>query len=208
MKLQDAALIGLALMPAIASAQDRLPPIPEDKWTAAQKEAAHELYSSRRAATSVTGPFVPLLRSPEFMTRLQKTGEYLRYQNAIGPKLTEFVILVTSRHWTQQYEWRAHAPLGQKAGIKPDIIAAIAQGRRPGGMAEDEEIAYDFTTEVLHNHSVSDATYARALKRFGEQGVVDMTGLSGYYSVLAMVMNVARTPLPGSGAPPLAAFPH
>ena len=189
-----------------AAAQDRMPPIPKDKMTDAQKKAADELVAGPRGA--VAGPFVPLLRSPELMSRLQKTGEYLRFQNSIGQKLTEFVILMTARQWTQQYEYNVHAPLAIKLGVKPEFVTAIAEGRRPTGMAADEEVAYDFCTELRQNQSVTDATYARALGRFGEQGVVDMSVLVGYYATLAMIMNVARTPMDEGEKPPLAPFPH
>ena len=111
-----------------------MPPIPKDKMTEAQMKAADELISGRRGA--VIGPFHPLLRSPEFMSRLQKTGEYLRFSNSIGPKLTELVILLTAREWTQQFEFNAHQPLGLKAGLKHELITAVAEGRRPAGMAE------------------------------------------------------------------------
>ena len=195
-----------SLLAVSAAAQDRMPPIPNDKMTEAQKKAAQELVSGPRRA--VVGPFIPLMRSPEFLSRLQKTGEYLRFHNAIGPKLSELVILATARAWTQQYEFNAHQAFGLKAGLKQDLITAIAEGRHPSGMAEDEEIAYDFCTELQAHRSVSDATYARAVGKFGEQGVIDMTGLTGYYSMIAMIMNVARTPLPGGVQPPLAAFPH
>lgn len=189
-----------------AAAQDRMPPIPKDRMTEAQKSAEAQLIAGRRGA--IVGPFIPLLRSPEFMNRLQKTGEYLRFDNAIGPRLSELVILMTARLWTQQFEFNAHQPLGLKAGLKQDLIAAIAEGRRPRGMAEDEEIAYDFCAELHQNQSVSDATYARALGKFGERGVIDMTGLTGYYTMLAMIMNVSRTPLPEGAKPPLGAFPR
>jgi len=155
----------------------------------------------------LNGPFVPLLRSPEFMSRLQKTGEYLRYQNALGPKLTEFVILLTARQWTQQYEYVTHLPLALQAGVKPEVADAIREGRRPAGMAAEEEAAYDFCAELRLNQSVSDATYARAVSRFGERGVIDMIGVVGYYTTLAMVMNVARTPVP-DGKAPLVPLPH
>lgn len=189
-----------------AAAQDRMPPIPKEKMTDAQKKAADELIAGPRGA--VAGPFVPLLRSPELMSRLQKTGEYLRFQNSIGQKLTEFVILMTARQWTQQYEYSAHAPLAVKAGVKPEFVTAIAEGRRPTGMAADEEVAYDFCSELRQNQSVTDATYARAISAFGEQGVVDMSVLVGYYTTLAMIMNVARTPTHEGEKTPLSPFPH
>ena len=198
----------LLLVIGAAAAQDRMPPIPKEKMTEAQKKAFDEVTSGPRGAGGAEGPFVPLLRSPEFMSVLQKTGEYVRFHNSIGPKLTEFVILLTARQWTQQYEYNAHQPLALKAGVKQDFIAAIAEGRRPAGMAADEEIVFDFCSELRQNQSVSDATYARAVSKFGEQGVIDMTGLVGYYTTLAMIMNVARSPLPDGKKAPLAPFPH
>jgi 4-carboxymuconolactone decarboxylase len=189
-----------------AAAQDRMPPISTDKMTDAQKKAAEELIAGPRGA--LVGPFIPLLRSPEFMSRLQKTGAYLRFNSSLPPKVSEFVILLTSRQWTQQFEWDAHLPLALKAGVQPEVSAAIGEGRRPTGMDTDEELAYDFCTELHQGQSVSDATYERAVKRFGEQGVIDMVGLHGYYSMLAMIMNVARTPLPQGKTPQLAFFPR
>jgi 4-carboxymuconolactone decarboxylase len=191
-----------------AAAQDRMPPIPKEKMTEAQKKALAEVTAGPRGAGGASGPFVPLLRSPDFMSVLQKTGEYVRFHNSIGPKLTEFVILLTARQWTQQYEYDAHEPLALKAGVKQETISAITEGRRPAGMAPDEEVAYDFCTELRQNQSVSDATYARAVNKFGEQGVIDMTGLVGYYTTLAMIMNVARSPIADGKKAPLAAFPH
>ena len=189
-----------------AAAQDRMPPISTDKMTDAQKKAAEEVIAGPRGA--LVGPFIPLLRSPEFMSRLQKTGAYLRFNSSLPPKISEFVILLTSRQWTQQFEWDAHLPLALKAGVQPEVSAAMSEGRRPMGMDPDEELAYDFCTELHQNQSVSDATYERAVKRFGEQGVIDMVGLRGYYSMLAMIMNVARTPLPEGKTPKLAFFPR
>ncbi|MGB9067859.1 MAG: hypothetical protein WCC21_04765 [Candidatus Acidiferrales bacterium] len=189
-----------------AAAQDRMPPIPREKMTDAQKKAADELVAGPRSA--LTGPFVPLLRSPELMSRMQKTGEYLRFENSIGQKLTEFVILLTARQWTQQDEYAVHSTLALKAGVRPEFVTAITEGRRPTGMAADEEAAYDFCTELRQNHSVSDSTYARAVNRFGEQGVVDMSALVGYYTTLAMIMNVARTPVDKGDPGPLVPFPH
>ena len=189
-----------------AAAQDRMPPISTDKMTDAQKKAAEEVIAGPRGA--LVGPFIPLLRSPELMSRLQKTGAYLRFNSSLPPKISEFVILLTSRQWTQQFEWDAHLPLALKAGVQPEVSAAMSEGRRPMGMDPDEELAYDFCTELHQNQSVSDATYERAVKRFGEQGVIDMVGLRGYYSMLAMIMNVARTPLPEGKTPKLAFFPR
>ena len=207
--LAGTSLLGLGL-PAAAeaaeAAQDRMPPIPADKMTDAQKKAAEELISGPRG--SLVGPFIPLLRSPEFLSRLQKAGAYLRYDTKLGSNISEFIILLTARHWTQQFEWDSHEAIAKQAGIKPEIITAISEGRRPAGMSADEEIVHDFCTELLQHQSVSDATYARAVNRFSEKGVIDITGLCGYYSLLGMIMNVSRTPLPPGKTPPLALYPH
>jgi 4-carboxymuconolactone decarboxylase len=198
---------GLLWIVSSAAAQERMPYIPKDQWTEAQKKAAEGLMSGKRAATDITGPFIIELRSPEFMDRAQRVGEFLRYMTSLSPRLSEMVILMTARGWTQQYEFSAHKPLALKGGLKPEVIAGITEGRRPAAMAEDEAAAYDLCDELDRNHSVSDPTYARAVKQFGEKGVVEMIGLKGYYTMLAMLMNTSRTPVP-DGKPPLPEFPH
>jgi 4-carboxymuconolactone decarboxylase len=114
---------------------------------------------------------------------------------------------VTAREWSQDYEWYVHAPIAAKAGIKPEIIEAIKDGRQPSGMSEDEQIVYDFCVELHKNKRVSDATFAKAEKRFGKGGVVDLVGINGYYTFLAMQLNAARYPLPKNGTP-LPRFPE
>src|SRR5947209_14424148 len=182
-----------------ACAQDRMPPIPADRMTDAQKKAVAEFVAARN--TEISGPFVPLLRSPEVMSRATALSDYLRFKSVLPPRLSEFVILITARQWTQQYEWNAHYPLAIKAGLHAEIARALAEGRRPEGMAPDEEVVYNFCIELQRNQSVSDATYARTVATLGEQGVIDTVGIVGYYTLIGMVLNTARTPLP-SGAPP------
>ncbi len=185
--------------------QDRMPAMSLEKMTDLQKKYAEEIIRGPRGA--LYGPFVPLIRSPELMDRAQRVGEYLRYKSAIGTKLSELVILITARQWTQQVEWAIHEPIAVKSGIKREIISAIADGRYPIGMSADEQIVYDFCTELHVNKSVSDPTYERALRRFGEQGVIDMLGINGYYTFLAMIMNGTRTAVPDGKPAPLRAFP-
>jgi 4-carboxymuconolactone decarboxylase len=202
-------ILGVLILFSIAgtvAAQDRMPPIPDDKLTDAQKKVAAEIIAGPRG--KLVGPFIPLLRSPELMSRMQKVGEYVRYQNSLGHKLTEFTILITARRWTQEFEWDSHYDLALKAGVEPEILSAVREGRRPTGMTAEEEVVYDFCAELGQNQGVTDATYMRALKSFGEQGVIDLTGTVGYYTSLAMIMNVARTPLPAGKTPALAGFPH
>jgi len=187
-------------------AQDRMPPIAPGQQTEAQKKAVAEFTAVRKA--DVSGPFVPMLRSPEVMNRARAMGDYLRFNSVLPPRLSEFAILITARQWTQNYEWDAHNRLALEGGLSPDIVNAIAQGRRPDKMADDEEILYTFCDELHRNQSISDPTYARAVAKFGEQGVIDIVGISGYYTMLAMVLNTARTPVPAGRTPALAPFPR
>ncbi|GJD56108.1 carboxymuconolactone decarboxylase family protein [Methylobacterium dankookense] len=191
--------LGLILAPLAARAEDRLPTIPPSRYTPEQKQAAEAFEAARK--TPVFGPFEPLMHSPEVMTLARSMGDYLRYKPKIGTTLSELVILVTARRWTQDYEWYVHAPIAKKVGIAEGIIAAIRDGRRPEGMSADEILVYDFTTELQDNKRVSDATFAKAEQRFGKDGVVDLTAISGYYTFLAMELNMARYPLPKDGTP-------
>jgi 4-carboxymuconolactone decarboxylase len=172
--------------------QDRMPPLPAGKMTDAQRKAAAEMIAGPRKG--VKGPFIPLLRSPELMDRLQKVGEYLRFQSSLEQGISELIMLIVSREWTQHFEWFVHVPLGRKAGISEDTIAALAEGRRPSGMREDEELAYDFCVELLRTKGVSETTYRRAVTKFGENGAIDMIGVAGYFTTVSMVMNVAHSP--------------
>ena len=135
-------------------------------------------------------------------------GDYLRFKSTLGSRLNEMVILIAAREWSQQYEWQAHYPMALKEGLRRDIADAIADGRHPTGMAEDEEAAFEVATEILRTKRVSEATYSRAVAKFGEQGVIDLLGVTGYYTFLAIVMNATRTALPENVAEPLKRFPE
>lgn len=199
-----AAFLWLAsTMPAMA--QDRMPPIPAEKQTPEQRKAADAFRANRKQ--DVFGPFVPLHRSPEVMLRAMALGDYLRYRTVFPARLNEFIILITARHFTQQYEWYVHYPIALKEGVSRDVADAIADGRRPTGMSADEELIHDFCSELLGNQSVSDATYARAIAKWGEQGTIEMVGVVAYYTFQSMVLNTARTPVP-TGAPALKPFPR
>ena len=185
---------------------NRMPPISDADMTAAQRQAVADYASTRKTAV-FEGPFVPLLRSPELLDRVQRVGEYLRYRNALPRRLSEMAILIAARHWSQQFEWNIHVADAATAGLADAVIDAIADGRRPATLVEDEAVVYDFCLELLHNQSVSDVTYSRAVALSGEQGVIDLVGILGYYSLLAMVMNTARTPIRDGMSPALERFP-
>ena len=126
-------------------------------------------------------------------------SDYLRYKSALGHALTELAILITAAEWMQDYEWQAHYPIALKAGIRQETADAIADHRRPGAMSTDEEIVYDYTSELLKNKQISDVTFERAKSRFGSQGIVDMTGIVGYYTFLSMQLNAAQYQIPKDG---------
>src|SRR5215510_3822694 len=126
---------------------DRMPPIPADRWTAAQKEAAAEF--ARMRGQEVFGPFAVMLRSPEVMLRAAAMGDYMRYRTSLPPALNELIILIVARHWSQQFEWYVHQPMALKAGLSAQVVAAVSNGRRPEAMSGDEAIVYEFATELL-----------------------------------------------------------
>jgi 4-carboxymuconolactone decarboxylase len=198
MDLRHMTIAGLAVFAALTShAAERLATIPPGEYSAEQKQAATDFEAARKVP--VFGPFEPLMYSPQLMTQTRAMGDYLRYKAAIGNTLTELTILITAREWTQDYEWNVHYPLALKAGIRAEVADAIADGRRPAAMSPDEAIVYDYARELLKTQQISDATFERAKARFGPQGVVDMTGIIGYYTFLAMQLNAAQYPIPKDG---------
>ena len=198
-------LFGLLQM-GVLSAQDRLPVIPPEKLTDAQQKAVRD-YKELRKTDLVGPPWSVILRVPDLVVPSLQIRLHNLNNSALSPKLTEFAIMIAARQWTNNYEWNAHTPLAQKAGLSAPILAAVSDGRRPEHMADDEALIYDFCTELLHNQSVSDATYASMLARFGEAGIVEAASLEGYYTYLSMIMNTARSPLAPGVKPALVPFP-
>lgn len=176
----------------------------EATMTPRQHESYHAIVSGPRKGAS--GPFNALLRSPEVADRVQKVGEYIRFQSTIPAPLNPMAILITGRFWGAQFEFWAHSRLARTAGLADEIIDAIAEGRRPSAMTDDERIVYDFCTEMFRDKAVSDTAFKAAVERFGEQGVIDLIATGGYYSIVSMVLNVDRYPLPAGERPPLKAL--
>jgi 4-carboxymuconolactone decarboxylase len=156
-----------------------------------QRDAAAEFLRTR--GVPVFGPFVPLLRSPELMINAKLMGDHLRYRSTLAPHLSEFVILLVAREWNSPVEWAIHQPTALAAGLSTAKIDAIANRRRPTELTPEEEIAYDLFHELTAKRAISDKTYEQAALLLGEQGLVDLIGICGYYTLLAMVMNTART---------------
>jgi 4-carboxymuconolactone decarboxylase len=142
------------------------------------------------------------------MTRLQKVGDYLRFDSALPPRLAEFATLVVSRQWTQTFEWGIHRPLALQAGTSPQTLEALRAGSRPTTMSADEASVYDFIVELTTHHGVADETYRCVCERLGDQGVVDLVSTIGYFVWMSMLLNVAQTPAGAVGVEPLPALPR
>ena len=206
--------LAVALCAALpAAAQERFPRIAPDAMTPEQRALAAAIQGGPRAAVpgrdnSIGGPFNVWLRSPGVGDRLQQLGSELRFRTSLPQALNEFAILITAREWSSQYEWYAHHRLALAAGLPASVAADLAEGRRPEGMNDDQRIIYEFCTELHRTRFVSDAAFEAVKGRFGEQGVVDLIAVSGYYVAVAMTLNTARVGLPAGVAPPLPELPR
>jgi 4-carboxymuconolactone decarboxylase len=198
--LRASALCLLFAGSALALTGERMAEIPLDKMSPAQRAIADAIMTGPRK--SIGGPFNAWLRSPELADRLQKVGEYVRFNTSLDHRINEMAILMTAQAWGSQYEWHAHAPLAIKAGLDPATVAAIGAGRKPENMKDDEAIVWEFTTQLRRDHSVDDVIYGKALEKFGENGIMDLVAVNGYYDVVSMTLNVAHvTPPSGEELP-------
>ena len=180
----------------------RYPQLQTSDFTLRQKEVADAIQSGPRGG-GLRGPFNALLRAPELCDLVQRVGAYVRYGSSIPAALNELAICMAGRKWTAQYEFYAHRTLAIDAGLNPAILDAVANGTTPAGMSADETIVYNFVTALLSNGSVPDAQYQPAVDRFGENGVMDLVGAVGYYTIVSMVLNVADVQLPDGEPKPL-----
>jgi 4-carboxymuconolactone decarboxylase len=182
--------------------ETRFPQLAPEHMTDEQRVVVDAIQSGPRGA-GLRGPFNALVRSPALCDLVQRVGAYVRFSSSIAAPLNELAICMAGRKWGAQYEFYAHRRLGIDAGLNPAILDAIAEGRRPDDMSHDEATVYEFVTDLLSTGQVSDSRYAAVLDRFGERGIMDLVGAVGYYSLVSMVLNVAKVPLPEGETPPL-----
>lgn len=178
---------------------DRFPRIPEDQWSPEQRKTADSIVAGRRG--EVRGPFVALLYSPMLAERVQKLGEFLRFESTLPERLVELGILVTARDTDCANIWQSHRALALKAGLAPRIIAAIARRSRPSDLSAEEAAVFDFCSMINRDKNLDDPTFDRVVSFWGRQGAIDLIVVCGYYVLLAMVLNTARFPLPDGEAP-------
>src|SRR5246500_3241344 len=172
----------------------RFPQLTMDQLDEKQKPLGEQVM--KVSSVGIAGPYNPMMRSPVLGQRLFDLWHYLRWETSVPTKLNEFAILIIGRQWRSQVEWYAHAPLAAKAGLSGEIIAELKAGKRPSGMAEDEAVVYDFVTELTTTKKVSDETFARAKKVFGDQQIVDLTAVAGNYVMVAMILAATETTVP------------
>jgi 4-carboxymuconolactone decarboxylase len=178
---------------------DRFKPLKYDGMTPEQKTMIDHLFAGERGGAN--GPFNILLRSPEVGDLGQQFGGAVRFRSGLPRDVTEVIIIMTGRYWMAQYEWNSHKNAALQNGVAPAIVDAIATGKRPTGMPAQMEVAYNLIDELLTTHQVTDATFKAAKDRYGEKGVFDIVGLSGWYGLVSMLLNVDRYPMP-EGVPP------
>lgn len=181
--------------PKIKTLVPRLKDIPESEMNPKQREVMAEIQASRGRAT-LGGPFGVMLHAPDYGDLAQKLGAFCRYKTVVPPRLSEFTILIIGRMWRSQYEFWVHAPIAEKAGVTKQTIADLRAGRRPKKLSKDERAIYDFVEELHKTRRVSDKTYARVHALFGDAGMVEFAGILGYYTLVAMSLNVFNVPLP------------
>jgi len=179
----------------------RFKQLEESEMNEAQRAAYRGIVSGPRGGAR--GPFNALLRSPELADAAQKLGAYIRFKSSLPPALNELAILVTARYWTAQFEWWAHAQLAEKAGLAVEVISEISRGERPKNLSKEETAIYNFARELHEKKEVRDATFAAVKDLFGEKGILDLVGACGYYTLVSMVLNVERHPLPEGLPDPL-----
>ena len=180
---------------------ERLSPTTYEQLAPEVRPLADEIL--KVSSAGLGGPYNALLRSPEMARRCFDFLDYLRFKTSVNKRLNELAILIQARLSNAQYEWWAHAPIAQKAGLSPDTIEQLRQCQRPQGMQDDEALVYDFCIQLSLNHRVPDAVWQRALNTLGEQAVVDLTVLSGTYVMVSMLLNATQVAIPHGGAEPL-----
>ncbi len=165
-----------------------------DSMNSDQRRVYDKIVSGRRG--KIQGPLRAVLHNAELADRWQALGELLRYNTSLPPRLSELAILVTGRACQSPFEWYAHRLEAEKIGIEPHVLEALLAQQMPPGLSAEEATVIQFATELNQSKSVSDATYADALARFGEQTIIELTALVGYYTMVAMTLNAHEIPLP------------
>jgi 4-carboxymuconolactone decarboxylase len=196
-------MAGALLVSRVVGKEPRFPQLRLEQLNEEQRPLGEKIL--KISSVGLGGPYNPLLRSPVLAQRMYDLLDYLRWHTSVPVKLNEFAILIEARLWRSQVEWLAHYPLALKAGLSEKVAADLKADKRPENMQPDEAVVYDFCMELAKNHEVSDETFSRARALLGEQGVVDLTIVSGTYVSLAMLLSAAEEGVPPGKEPPFKA---
>jgi 4-carboxymuconolactone decarboxylase len=207
-RLAAGALMALVAVTPASRAEDvtRFAPLKAEELTPPQKAWADDIAVPPRNAKFGNPPYRAYIRSPDLAPRLSALSDYLRWNTSLSPRLSELAILITAREWTAQYEWFAHYPLALKGGLDPKVADAIAAGKRPDAMKDDEAALYDLATALYHDRKVSGPVYKAALEKFGERGIMDIIGIIGYYDLVSMTLITMQAEPPNDSVKPLPAL--
>jgi 4-carboxymuconolactone decarboxylase len=208
--LTTALMTAAFALPLSAAAQERYPAPTAAQLHPEQKAYIEKLQKPPRSNTTAlqNPPYKVYMRSPELAAKLEAVSDYVRWGAGQPPRLTELAIMLTARQWSSDWIWRAHYRLAVRGGLDPSVGADIAAGKRPEKMQADETILYNYAMEMYRDKAVSDATYAAAVKQFGEKGLIDLVATMGYYDTVAMTLITAKAVAPKEeGVPQLAALP-
>jgi 4-carboxymuconolactone decarboxylase len=182
-----------AKTPAKKMPPPRLPVLSEAALSPGQLALLNSIRSGPRGGgTGVRGPFAVFLHSPAFGELAQQLGGHCRFETAVPPRLSEFAILVTAKLWRAQYEWFAHVPLAERAGVAKETIRDLHRGRMPKSASKDERAIYDFIQELYRTRRVSDRNFKRVHSMLGDAATVEFVGILGYYVLISMILNVFR----------------
>jgi 4-carboxymuconolactone decarboxylase len=199
--LGGAILLLMGLAAARAEDGPRFPQPTMEQLNPEQQAVAADVL--KQSSAGLGGPYGMLIKSPELLKRYLMMTEYLRQKTSLPHRLNEMAILLEARLWDAQYEWWAHEPLARKAGVPDAIIEDIRAGKRPATMQPDEAIVYDVVTELLNKRQLSDDTFNKAKQILGEQQVVDLVAVAGFYVMVSSVIIAGRIAIPNGGAPPM-----
>jgi 4-carboxymuconolactone decarboxylase len=171
----------------------RLAALTEEQMNAPQRALIDALRAGPRGKSlTIRGPFAAWLHAPVLGDLAQKLGAHVRYGTSLSPRQSEFAILCTAKLWRAQYEWFAHAPMAEKAGVSLKTIADLRAGRLPSKAPKDERAIYDFIKELYRTKRVSDRTYAKVRGFLTDAGMAELVGILGYYVLISMTLNVFR----------------
>lgn len=185
----------------------RIPYITAENFNDAQKRLCESIVGGKRSQGrsaesfftkegGLRGPFNAFLYHPVVGDAAQRLGEVLRFEGSLSAPLRELAILTVAAKWEARYEWWAHERIARKQGLDESVITCLKAGEAPDFESPSQALVFEFCRELLETARISDRLYAKAVERLGEAGVVELVFLMGYYTTVAMILNVFEISIP------------